>query len=199
MDNDHLQLWAIDHSEYLVEEKFLKLRVDSCTTPQGAQVEKYFVLEYDDWVNCLVIDANNDAILVKHYRHGARTYITEFVSGGVEPTDASPEIGIRRELEEELGYTGGELYQVGVSYPNSASQTNKVYSFLAIGGNITKDQDLEPGESLLIEKIPFATLLKQFSSSDIPHQSLHIATLFFAIEFIRKSPTPSAQSLKQFV
>jgi len=194
---NNLQRWTIDTSEYLIEDKHLTLRVDSCTTPGGGHVDKYFVLEYNDWVNCLVIDAENNAIVLRHYRHGAQTYLMELVSGGMEPEDASPEAGIRRELEEELGYTGGELFQVGISYPNPASQTNKVYSFLAVGGNLTKHQNLEPGESLLIEKIPFGKLLEDFSSSNTLHQSLHIATLFFAIAFINRSPAASVQHLKQ--
>ena len=90
-----------------------------------------------------MLDANNDVIMVRHYRHGIDDFVLETVSGGIEKDDLSPVAGIRRELVEEIGYTRGQIYQTGVSYPNPASQTNKLYSFIAVGGSCNTEQKLE--------------------------------------------------------
>ena len=199
MNTNDLQKWTINSSKYLVDDKFMKLRLDSCTTPQGGAVDKYYVIEYNDWVNCLAIDTDNNAITLRHYRHGVQSYLSELVAGGIEPEDASPEVAARRELEEEAGYTGGELYNVGISYPNPASQTNKLYSFLVVGGSLTREQNLEVGESLTVEKIPFQTFLNQVYVPGAIQQSLHIATVFFALSFIRNSSEPPIRELRKLI
>lgn len=91
--------------------------------------------------------------MVLHYRHGIDEYLPESVSGGLEGHDISPEVGIKRELEEELGYTGGEIHHIGTNYPNPANHTNKVHSFIAVGGSCSQAQKLEKGEDLHIMKI----------------------------------------------
>ena len=194
-----LPKWTVNSSKYLVNDKFMKLRVDSCTTPQGGTVDTYYVIEYGDWVNCLAIDTDGNVAMLKHYRHGVRAYLSELVGGGIETTDASPEAAAQRELEEETGYTGGTLYNVGVGYPNPASQTNKVYSFLAVGGNIDREQNLEEGETILVEKISFQTLLEQMRTPGAMYPSMYIATMFYVINFIRMSSDPALQHLKKFI
>ncbi len=196
---EDLPIWTIDSSEYIVNDRFLKLRADACTTPQGGKVGKYYVLELADWVNCLAIDEDDNVIMLRHYRHGVQKYLSEFIGGGIETTDASPETAAKRELEEETGYTGGTFYHVGTGYPNPANHTNKVHTFLAVGGKIDRDQNLEVGESIVIEKIPFKTVVEQMSASDATYPSIYVAALFYAMNFIRSSSDPALEHLKKFV
>ena len=197
-DND-LPIWTIEHSKYVVNDRFLKLRADSCVTPQGGKVDNYYVLELKDWVNCIAIDDNDNIVMLKHYRHGVQKYLSEFIGGGIETTDVSPEEAARRELEEEAGYTGGTLYHVGTGYPNPANHRNKVHSFLAVGGKIDREQNLEVGETIIVEKIPFKTVVEQMSAPGAVYQSLYIAALFYVINFIRASSDPQLQHLKKYL
>lgn len=198
MADDAFAKWKTTDSKYLVSDRWLKLRADTCVTPDGHTIEPFYVLEYGDWANCFVIDANNDVVMVKHYRHGVDEYIPELVSGAIEKSDASFTDGIKRELEEEIGYVGGEVYQVGVSYPNPASQTNKVYSFLAVGGSCTADQKLEAGENLYVEKTPLKELVQKMTdpNSKVVYQSMHLTTIFFALNFIKQSSSDVLKALK---
>jgi 8-oxo-dGTP pyrophosphatase MutT (NUDIX family) len=200
MTNHDLPIWTIDSSKYIVDDRFLKLRLDSCTTPQGGKVGTYYVLEYkNDWVNCLAIDTDDNVVMLKHYRHGIRKYVSEFIGGGIESDDASPEAAARRELEEEAGYAGGRLYHVGTGYPNPANHTNKVHTFLAVGGTIASDQNLEAGETIMVEKIPFQTVIEQMRAPDAIYPSIYIAAMFYVANFIRASSDPTLQHLKKFV
>jgi ADP-ribose pyrophosphatase len=161
-----LEKWKITKSKTLVDDRWLKLRADSCITPAGGIVDTYYVAELPIWANCVVVDPENNLIMVRHYRHGIEEYLLEFVSGAIDKSDISPMAGMKRELEEEIGYVGGEIYQTGVSYANPGFQTNKVYSFLAIGGDCTKEQQLEAGESLSIEKVPLNELIQSMENQE---------------------------------
>lgn len=197
--NEDLPTWTIDSSRYIVNDRFLKLRSDVCTTPEGGQVNGYYVLELGDWVNCIAIDEDDNVVMLRHYRHGVQKYILEFIGGGIEVTDASPEAAAKRELEEETGCTGGTLHHVGTSYPNPANHTNKVHTFLAVGGKIDLDQNLEAGETVLVEKIPFKKVIEQMSAPEAVYPCIYIAALFHGMNFIRASSDPALEHLKKYV
>lgn len=193
-----LPIWTIDSSEYVVNDKFLKLRRDSCTTPQGGKVGTYYVLELADWVNCIAIDKDDNVMMLRHYRHGIQKYLMEFIGGGMEENE-SPEEAAKREVEEETGYTGGSIYHVGTSYPNPANHTNQVHTYLAVNGEVSQDQNLEVGETITVEKIPLKTVIEEMSKPDSVYPAIYIAALFHAMNFIRASDDPALEYLKKYV
>lgn len=188
-----LRRWKTTRSHYVVKDRWLRLRADTCVTPTGDTIAPFYVLEYRDWVNCLPIDAENNAILVRHYRHGVQEYLPEVVSGGVEESDASPADAMRRELTEEIGYVDGELHELGISYPNPANQTNKVYSFVALGGVCEAAPEREPGETLEVVRLPLDDVLRtlRHPSSEVVFQSMHLLTILLAASFLGYSDAVS--------
>lgn len=111
------------------------------------------------------------------------------MSGGIEESDASPADAIRRELAEEIGYVGGKLHHIGISYPNPANQTNKVHSFVALGGVCEALPAREPGETLEVVPLPLDDVLGtvRHPSPEVVFQSMHMATILLAASFIGSS------------
>jgi hypothetical protein len=74
-----------------------------------------------------------------------------------------------------------------------------VYSFLAVGGDIHQDQNLEAGETILVEKVPFERVLEHMRTPGAMYQSMYIATMFYVINYIRTTSDPALQPLKQLI
>ncbi|UKJ07294.1 NUDIX hydrolase [Solitalea lacus] len=172
--------WQKVSSEYILNDQWATLRVDSCRMPNGKIIEPYYVLEYSDWVNAVALTEDNEVIMVHQYRHGAEQTMLEIVGGVIDPTDNSPEDTIKRELLEETGYEFDKVEQVAVLYPNPSTSSNKVYSFLATGGRKVSEQQLDHSEDILVELISINELKTLVMENKIP-QAMHTSSIFYSL------------------
>jgi len=69
-------------------------------------------------------------LLIKQYRPATGKYIYEVPAGVIEQGESAREAALR-ELEEELGYTAGELVEVGSFYTTPGYSTEKIHLFIA--------------------------------------------------------------------
>jgi len=83
--------------------------------------------------------------------------------------------------------------------PNPANHTNRVHTFLAVGGKISQDQNLEVGETLRVEKVPFKAVIAAMSKSDSVYPAIYITALFHAMNYIRISSDPALEHLKKYL
>ena len=143
------------------------------------------MLEYPTWINVVAITPQDEVVLVKVYRHGIRQTVLEIPSGGVEASDGSILDAARRELLEETGYGEGEFVETGRLSPNSANHTNTVHCFLATGVQHINEPALDETERLEIVTMPLWEVIKLARSNGL-FQSLHLASLFFALDKLGK-------------
>ena len=172
--------WKVLHSEYLHKDSWLTARVDRCLTPGGKIVDPYYVLEYPNWVNGLAIAEDGRVIMVRQYRHGFGQTMLELPGGAMDPTDASPEVAMRRELLEETGYAFDKVIPLGDICPNPASSNNLTFMFLATGGKKVQEQQLDQNEEI---EIVFLSLdeLKQLLKTNQIRQALHVTCTLYAL------------------
>jgi ADP-ribose pyrophosphatase len=198
MNPKKLPKWKTVASKYLVNDRWLKLRADTCITPDGTTIEPWYVLEYPEWINCVAIDKDHNVAVLKHYRHGIDDYVLEIIGGNCD-TAESPLSTLKRELYEEIGYTDGQIYQTGVTYANPSSQNNKMYSFLAVGGTFSHSTFNETGADFQIIKMPFMEFVKEFTDNQSPnmYQSLHLTGIFLTLNFIERTNYDNTSDLKQ--
>jgi hypothetical protein len=57
--------WKLLNSEYIVNDRWLKLRADTCQLPNSRIIAPYYVLEYPTWVNIVAITPQDEIILVE--------------------------------------------------------------------------------------------------------------------------------------
>jgi 8-oxo-dGTP pyrophosphatase MutT (NUDIX family) len=77
----------------------------------------------------LAITADEQAIMIKQYRHPIEASIFELPGGFIEDKE-DPAIGIARELQEETGFVFSNIYPVGKIAANPGVLNNFTYLFL---------------------------------------------------------------------
>jgi ADP-ribose pyrophosphatase len=109
--------------------------------------------------------ADKTVALVKQYRHAARKYLLEIPAGSLEK-DENPEIGARRELEEEIGVVAGKMEKLSEFYVSPGFLTEKMFVFLATDLTETA-QKLEADELIEIEKFTFEEAFEMIREGEI--------------------------------
>jgi 8-oxo-dGTP pyrophosphatase MutT (NUDIX family) len=172
--------WQLVKSEYIVQDRWLSLRADTCQLPNGRMVAPYYIFEYPTWVNVVALTQDHHVVLVRQYRHGVQQTVLELPSGTVEATDISPLAAIQRELLEETGYTGAVVVETGRLSPNAANHANWTYCFLATGVEQVAEPVPEEAECVETVLMPLADVVRLASQGGL-WQALHVGALFLAL------------------
>ena len=174
-----LQPWKILESTYISQ----RIRIDKCSLPNGNLLDAT-IMEFRSWANILAITKDQQAVLVRQYRHGVERVLLE-LPGGIVEDGEDPLDGIKRELLEETGYASTNIIEVGRIYPNPAMQTNQLFCYLAFNAEKVDVQNLDGGEDIEIQLLPLDELIALVKNGEFPH-ALHVAVLFHALAYLKR-------------
>ncbi len=173
--------WKLLSSKYLFTDSWLTMRADTCERPDGKIIEPYYVYEFPDWVNAVALTKDNKVIMVRQYRHALGQTILEIPGGCVDKTDASFEQAVARELLEETGYEFESFEFLGNTSANPSTNNNLMHMFLARGGVLVKEQQLDEAEDIEVHLFSIDEV-KQLIRDNKLMQSMHVTTLLYALE-----------------
>ena len=171
--------WKIISSEYLTDKPYFRARKDRCQSPSGKIIPEYYVVELDPTLCALGITGDDQAVMVKQYRHPVAKTLLE-LPGGFADKNESPEKAIAREMLEETGYEFEKFELLGEVTANPGVLNNYTKLYLATGGKKVAQQNLDSNEEIKVELIPLDELIEMLLQNKI-EQSLHANCIFYAL------------------
>ena len=172
--------WKNISSEYISRDIWGTVRKDVCQTSEGKIIDPYFVYEFPTWVTAVAITEEGKFILERQYRYALDIVCYEIPGGCVDDTDSSLEDAIARELLEETGYRFSKYKYLGKTSSNPSTNNNWMHMFLATGGRLEKEQQLDHNEEIEVYLFSLDEVKKLLSENQII-QSMHVTTLYYAL------------------
>jgi 8-oxo-dGTP pyrophosphatase MutT (NUDIX family) len=176
--------WKVLSSEYLYRDQWFKVRKEKCETPSGKIVDPYYVYDFPTWVAAVALTEDNKVVMVKQYRHAIAEVCTELPGGCVDESDRTYEEAIARELSEETGYTFSAFEYLGKISANTSTNSNWLHMYLATGGKLSGNQNLDENEEIEVVILSIEELKKLVRDNAIP-QAMHISCIHYALERIQ--------------
>ncbi len=135
------------------------------TVREGETTYKREVVHHPGSAVIIPIFADGTVMLVRQYRHPAVRYLLEACAGTLDKGER-PEEGAARELEEELGFTAGQLEKLSEFYVSPGFCEEKMWVYLATDLIETKQQ-LDDDEVLDVVRLPFSQALEMITDGEI--------------------------------
>ncbi|MHA1989905.1 MAG: NUDIX hydrolase [Candidatus Hodarchaeales archaeon] len=144
--------------------KNIQLKVDKIRKPSGNTTDRV-VIEHPETVGILPVLDDGKIILVKQFRYAIKQDIYELPAGKIEPNELLID-ALKRELEEETGYTSNKFQKLMTIVPASGYSSEILHLYIA--------EDLEKTVTVVdedeIKKVRFVTkeeLMKQILENKI--------------------------------
>ncbi|HBD93047.1 MAG: hypothetical protein A2015_17405 [Spirochaetes bacterium GWF1_31_7] len=183
--------WQILNKSIDYQCKIATINKMDCYLPSKDIHNNFISMELHDWANVFAIDTDNQVIMVKQHRLGA-DLITIEVPAGTLDYNEDPKTAAIRELEEETGYSPGEIVLLKSILVNPAIQTNRCYFFLATNCKKTKEISLDDTEEIDILKYDLHYIFDS-RNNDLIENSITLLSIMLAKDYILQHKTEVSQ------
>ena len=182
----NLQKWTTLNSEFVLDNRWCRVRQDRVQLPNGEVVDDYFINVRPEIVLILPITPTGNVVFVRQYRHGVGEILLELPAGTFEPQQEDSLTAARRELEEETGYISSELIKLATLYDNPVKDTNCIHAYLALNVEPLGKQALDVTEDIEVVCLPISQVGSQVLSGAICVSGT-IAAIFLGLNYIHKN------------
>ncbi len=170
-------------SRRVYDGRIIGVRVDTISLPGGGTSQREIV-EHGASVVVVPVDDQGRVLLVRQYRKPPEMALLEAPAGGLEEGE-SPEDGVRRELQEEIGFIPGRIQGMGGFWMAPGFCTEYMYAFIATDltqSALPPDED----ENIEVETVPLSETPELIRSGEI-QDAKSISALLMAIHMYADS------------
>lgn len=158
--------WKQISKEYVINNKWIKVRKDHVRLSSGTEIEDFYVIERAEIVHIIAITKGGYFVFEKQYRYGINKDCLEICAGNVEPGETPLETA-KRELLEETGYSEGKWQLLNQIAVDTSNMTEISYSFLVTDLVKVSEPKLEKTEEIETVLLTEEETLKALKQGDI--------------------------------
>jgi ADP-ribose pyrophosphatase YjhB (NUDIX family) len=171
MDDELLRPWTIVASTYRVDDRWLRLRVDTVALADGTVIENYYVRESRGFAIVAALTPEREIVLVRQYKHGIGHVVLELPAGVIDPGESAVDCAVR-ELAEETGYAGDPPRLLRTLYADPTNSNASFSIFLIENAQLRFAQSLDVTEAIVVGTVgldTFAAMLRDGRLDSGPH------------------------------
>ena len=160
--------WRELSRETVADARIFTLERSMAESPVDGQARAFHRIRSVDWAQLLPITANNEAVMVRQYRHGPQRMTLEMPGGLIDPGE-DPATAAQRECLEETGYRARSVQPLGSVNPNPALFAHRLYSFYATDVEPERAIQNTGSEVTEVVLVPVADLEGLLLAGEIEH------------------------------
>jgi 8-oxo-dGTP pyrophosphatase MutT (NUDIX family) len=160
--------WRELSRETIADGRIFTVERSMAESPVDGQARPFHRIRSVDWAQILPITRDNEAVLVRQYRHGAQRITLEMPGGLVDPGEI-PAAAALRECLEETGYRASVAQPLGVVNPNPALFAHRLHCFFSTGVELESAIQNTGTEVTEVLLVPVADLEELLLSGEIDH------------------------------
>lgn len=134
------------------------------------------VVRHIDAVAIFAIDNRENVLVVKQFRYPVGKELIELPAGLIDEGE-TPLEAAKRELKEETGYKANKWDELIHFFTSAGCHDEMLYIYIAQDIEKVSGQDLDSGEILTYNKIPFQELYNMVVSGEIEDGKTIIGTM----------------------
>ena len=174
--------FKLTKSEPVFQGRAFKIRRDTLKTPDENET-KFDIVEHNGSVIIIPIDADDNMLFVRQYRHAAGKDLLELPAGTRDGSEAYEDCAAR-EIREETGMAAGRLERIGDFYLAPGYSTEFMAVFLAT--ELHHDPlEADDDEFLQVEKISVRDAIQMAERGEMP-DAKSLAALFLARPHLKR-------------
>jgi len=174
-----MKKWLVKETTEIFKNKIFSLSIKKCFHEEKNVHWDFSVIETFNWINVVALTADNKFILVKQHRLGNDEISIETPGGIIEEGEEPLKCAVR-ELKEETGYEGKDIYLLKTLWVNPAIMNNKISFYLIEGCQKTSSQNLDIAEDIEIITADVSEIIDMIHTGQISHSiALTALSLYF--------------------
>ncbi len=180
-----LKPWKQLKSEYILDNRWIKLSKREFLLPNGNLIPDYYIVEKPDIVLIVPITSDGRTMIMREFERGVQAIGYKFPAGRVNDKE-SPMNAARREFLEETGLSIGNLAPIGVLDADPGWLTTKVHVFIAEVFNEISDPKPDPEELFETEWVSFNNFGNKIIQGEV-HNIFVVAAYHLAEKYLSQN------------